>query len=384
MVLHKQHGVADAVSVELTEMVAAGEQAATEAAQNVINMVGAVSGIEIISAPEAAAPASHDDASSFGKGNSGAARSGALSTCARAACSQVRAALLTRAATCLIATACFVALFAGIFAVGEGWGAVDSIYFVIVTISTVGYGDLSPSSVGTRYLAVAMILLGVCFIFPLLASGVESMLGPATRAARRALGRAFPLHQVAVDLDGDGEDDYSVPQHTVLFYGRNLLPSLALNLLVQLSFSAIFTLPHVAGLHYSHAMYYCLVVRRCRAANRIPHRPRASSETPTCICMTDLHWPSRVPCAVQTATTVGYGDVSITTNAGRVTACFHIVLSLEAHIHCPHTPPTQHWLCVPSSHCEAHECLPCAWYVRGAGAERRAARRAARYGRQAA
>jgi len=43
----------------------------------------------------------------------------------------------------------------------EPWGPLDSLYFVSVTLSTVGYGDLCPSSPASRMAASAFVLVGV-------------------------------------------------------------------------------------------------------------------------------------------------------------------------------------------------------------------------------
>lgn len=43
----------------------------------------------------------------------------------------------------------------------EGWGWVDAIYFSVVTISTVGFGDFSPESVAGKLFTVAYIILGL-------------------------------------------------------------------------------------------------------------------------------------------------------------------------------------------------------------------------------
>lgn len=43
----------------------------------------------------------------------------------------------------------------------EGWSVVDSLYFSVITLTTVGYGDLAPTSTGGKLFTVAYILLGL-------------------------------------------------------------------------------------------------------------------------------------------------------------------------------------------------------------------------------
>ena len=201
--------------------------------------------------------------------------------------------LLTKASVCFLFTAVFVAIFAAIFEANEGppdgtgiANGVDAVYYVIVTISTVGYGDFSPTKPGTRAVALIMIFSGTIFIFPLLSAGVAYLSDHVTKWGRDMLGRLFPLKHV--DVDGDGQSDYAVPQHYAAYYFQNLLPSFALNLLVQLTFSLIFVA--VSDVDFGTATYHCMV----------------------------------------TATTVGYGDTGdVTASRGaRLTVIFHIIFSV--------------------------------------------------------
>lgn len=43
----------------------------------------------------------------------------------------------------------------------EKWSWIDALYFTVVTLATVGYGDLHPSSDGSRLFTIFFILIGV-------------------------------------------------------------------------------------------------------------------------------------------------------------------------------------------------------------------------------
>mmetsp|Transcript_8357 Transcript_8357/g.11641 ORF Transcript_8357/g.11641 Transcript_8357/m.11641 type:complete len:376 (-) Transcript_8357:856-1983(-) len=51
----------------------------------------------------------------------------------------------------------------------EKWGFIRSIYFLSVTITTVGYGDVTPDKDSTRLVTIIFILIGLIVIFPTLA-----------------------------------------------------------------------------------------------------------------------------------------------------------------------------------------------------------------------
>ncbi len=46
----------------------------------------------------------------------------------------------------------------------EGWGWLDSLYFCVVTLGTVGFGDLTPTTELGKAFAILYIFLGLGFI----------------------------------------------------------------------------------------------------------------------------------------------------------------------------------------------------------------------------
>ena len=86
------------------------------------------------------------------------------------------------------------ALLGAYFAVGtvvykelEGWRSLDAIYFMVVTSTTVGYGDLCPSTPEGRLFTCVYALLGTTMIVDALAPLVDVAMAPFIAIAQRLL-----------------------------------------------------------------------------------------------------------------------------------------------------------------------------------------------------
>lgn len=65
----------------------------------------------------------------------------------------------------LLITTCIVIGFGStVYHYLEGWSWVDSIYFSVVTLTTVGYGDFSPQTDGGKFFTIFYIIIGIGII----------------------------------------------------------------------------------------------------------------------------------------------------------------------------------------------------------------------------
>jgi len=70
------------------------------------------------------------------------------------------------------------------FSLLEEFPLTDAFYFTIVTIATVGYGDIHPTTQAGKFLSIFLIVFGVGTFMAALASGTEIMLNRREKAAR--------------------------------------------------------------------------------------------------------------------------------------------------------------------------------------------------------
>lgn len=57
-----------------------------------------------------------------------------------------------------------VAIGTTFYTIVEKWSIVDSLYFTVITLTTIGYGDLHPTTDVSKIFTIFFVLAGVSFI----------------------------------------------------------------------------------------------------------------------------------------------------------------------------------------------------------------------------
>jgi voltage-gated potassium channel len=81
----------------------------------------------------------------------------------------------TRIRLVLLAVLAAIALGTVIFHLLEGWSILDSLYVTVQTVTTVGFGDLTPQTAAGRSFATVFMVLGVGVVLYALTSTVQSI-----------------------------------------------------------------------------------------------------------------------------------------------------------------------------------------------------------------
>ena len=180
----------------------------------------------------------------------------------------------------------------------EPWTVIDALYFCTVSMSTVGYGDFAPSSPASRGFTLVFIFMGITLVFVEISHACSDILMSARTVSLKLLdrldatpiglaGRQLGLSGNAIDIDGNGVADFALPPSWFVFWAQEMALIGIIMLGAQLQSAAVL-MNLEPGLSFGQSLYQCLI----------------------------------------TATTVGYGDVDLTTQPARLWACVHILFSV--------------------------------------------------------
>ncbi|MBO6517698.1 MAG: two pore domain potassium channel family protein [Bacteroidia bacterium] len=64
----------------------------------------------------------------------------------------------------LLTTVIIIGLGTVVYHYVEGWSWIDSVYFSVITLTTIGYGDFYPTTDGGKLFTIIYILLGIGII----------------------------------------------------------------------------------------------------------------------------------------------------------------------------------------------------------------------------
>jgi voltage-gated potassium channel len=70
----------------------------------------------------------------------------------------------------------FLFIESGVYAIFEKKDYLDSLWWALITATTVGYGDSYPSTTGGRFVAVTLVLGMILFLIPMITASIASKL----------------------------------------------------------------------------------------------------------------------------------------------------------------------------------------------------------------
>jgi voltage-gated potassium channel len=89
------------------------------------------------------------------------------------------------------------------YRIAEGWSLLDSLYFSVITLTTIGYGDLTPSTAADKIFTVLYVFIGLGLILGFL----NAKAARSTEGRRGILGRRQRSQRAEVHHHDDTSSD---------------------------------------------------------------------------------------------------------------------------------------------------------------------------------
>lgn len=83
----------------------------------------------------------------------------------------------------VVAVCVIIAISTVTFHILEGWRVLDAFYYSVVTITTVGYGDLTPTQDASKIAASVLILLSIPLMFFIIGIAADSVFNEMKRSS---------------------------------------------------------------------------------------------------------------------------------------------------------------------------------------------------------
>lgn len=165
----------------------------------------------------------------------------------------------------------------------EGWTIIDALYFTTVSVSTVGYGDLTCSNGASRAFTALWIVVGLVVVISQISNSFHGAIANLTSLTIRGIDLVLAPTGNSVR----NELEAQTSQSPFVYYLKGLAIGLAYFFFFQGFVAA--TIAYVDPHLDSHdVIWYCFI----------------------------------------TATTVGYGDINVVSQMGRLLATVHVLLSV--------------------------------------------------------
>lgn len=103
----------------------------------------------------------------------------------------------------------FVAIGTFFYSHSEGWSYLDSIYFSVISLATVGYGDLYPTLVISKIFTMIYIIVGAGLMLYIFTALMEHLIQGKDQQIRKMEGTILHLEEMLYKKEKKIEEEQS-------------------------------------------------------------------------------------------------------------------------------------------------------------------------------